>query len=52
MAPEWRRPEELRRLVDALRCTEPRPSRRWGELLAAVRRGSVGAEHESSARTD
>ncbi|WP_182481601.1 hypothetical protein [Nocardioides immobilis] len=36
--PEWQRPEELHRLVAALRLTEPRPSRRWRDLLADVRR--------------
>ncbi|WP_281292643.1 hypothetical protein [Nocardioides humilatus] len=35
--PEWRRPEELLRLVEALRLTEPRPRRRWSDLLADTR---------------
>jgi hypothetical protein len=47
MAPEWQRPDELQRLVLALRITEPRPSRGWGELLAAVRDGVVGEIHAS-----
>jgi hypothetical protein len=37
VAHEWERPAELSRLTDALRRTEPRPSRRWSELLVQVR---------------
>jgi len=38
MAPEWQRPEELGRLVEALRFTEDRPTRRWSDLVALARR--------------
>jgi hypothetical protein len=37
VAPEWRRPDQLVHLVEALRATEPRPARRWSELVAEVR---------------
>jgi len=37
VAPEWRRPIELTRLVEALRATQPRPSHRWSDLVAAAR---------------
>ncbi|WP_183095824.1 hypothetical protein [Nocardioides stalactiti] len=41
MAPEWHRPVELVRLVEALRRTEPRPRRRWSDLLSDVRRAKT-----------